>query len=181
MNKSYVVVPLAAIALFGSLYWSYSARREDTLRTQVEQAAAARAEQAERDREAQVASVAAANAALDQRKQERLEKEQRDAAQKQAQHEAEQRREHAFEQERKLRSQVDRRRADLDRTRESLRLLNARQQEITAESTFLTDYVKQAEANQESLYQLLEKIDAAERARSTAATNPPPPIANRNS
>lgn len=164
MNKTYVLAPLAGLVLFGAIYGSYSRRHEAALLAQQEQAALAQREKFARDQAALAASRAAATAGEVVRQQQRLAREQQEAAQKQVQTEAEQRRAHAFEHERKLRSQVDRRRAEIERATEALALLTRRTEELAEESAFHTGYLKQAETNQESYYRLLEKIDAAERA-----------------
>ncbi len=174
MNKAYVIVPLAAVLVFGGIYYSYSSRRDAFIRAHEEEAALALRAQQQRDQAAQVAATEAANTALAQRKQERLEKEKREAAQKQAQLEAEQRREHAFEQERKLRSQVERRRADIQQVKDGLVLLERRHTELADEIAFLAAYLPEAEANRDSLFRLLEKWEAAHKSPSATGTAPAP-------
>jgi hypothetical protein len=180
MKNPYVFVPLAGLVLFGGGYWSYSIQREAALAALQEKAAAARREQTERTQAALAASRAAAATATAERAQARLAREQHEAAEKAAQAAAEQRRTHAFEHERKLRSQLDRRRAEVARATASLAVLERRQKELADESTFLADYLDRAEPNRETYYRLLEKIEATEKARaSSPATVNPSPSANR--
>lgn len=177
MNRAYVIVPLAAVIVFGGIYWSYSSRREAFIRQHEEQVLAAQRAEQERVQRERAASVESANAALAQRQAERRDKEQREAAQKQAQADAESRRDRAFEQERKLRSQIDRRRAEIERATERLTLLAARQRDLTEEKAFLDTCVPQTEANRDSFYRLLEKWEQAERAKAAAV---PPATASSN-
>ncbi|MCX6952403.1 MAG: hypothetical protein NTV51_09590 [Verrucomicrobia bacterium] len=177
MKKACLIAPLAALALFGGLYAAYSIRRDATVATQQAQAAAARRDKAERDQAALVASREAAATAAAERQRVRLAREQQEAAQKDALAAAEQRRTHAFEHERKLRSQIDRRRADVARATESLAVLTPRQQELAAESAFLTDYLQRADPNREAYYRLLENLEAADKlaAAAPAPANHPKP------
>lgn len=170
MNKAYLIVPLAALLVFGGIYGSYSIQRDAALATQQAQATAAQRDKAERDLAALVASRDAAATAAAERQRARLAREQSEAAQKDTLAAAEQRRTHAFEYERKLRSQVDRRRADVARATESLAVLTPRQKELADESAFLADYLERADPNREAYYRLLEKLETADRVVATSPT-----------
>src|SRR4051812_2857599 len=137
MNKSYLVVPLVGVFVFGAVYWSYSEQRQAAQQAEEAQILQVRHDQAERAQLAQATATEAANTAHAQRQKERLEKEHRDAEQKAAQVDAEHHRDHAFELERKIRGQLEHRRADLERSTTILATLTQRQQELTQESAFL--------------------------------------------
>jgi hypothetical protein len=102
---------------------------------------------------------------LAQRKQERAEKERHEEAQKQARIALEHRRNAAIEQARKLRPQIDRLRTDLEILTSAIARSEERKRELHAEQIFLAGYIKEAEANRNRFYQLLEKWETIERDR----------------
>ena len=174
MNKFYAIAPLVGLMLFGGVYAkharTYEARLAETKRLED----LAKEEKAKQQRATQALALEQATAATARRTQERLEKERLEEAQKQARIDAEHHRSAAIEDAKRLRLRVDRLRTELGNIKDTLARGEERIRELRQEEVFLADYVKQAEANRGSFYQLLEKLEAAERGR-TAALPPSKP------
>ena len=67
-----------------------------------------------------------------------------------------------------MRSQVDRLKKDLDEVKVVVAKSTEDKKHLADEDAFLKNYVKQADANVKYYYDLLDKIDAAEKAKAAA-------------
>jgi len=174
MHKIYALAPLVGLLLFGSYYWKHArlheARMTEIARLEDIAKQARRAEQGA----ARTKAEEQARITIAQRKQEREEKDRLEEAQKQARLGLEQRRNAAMEQARKLRPQIDRLRSDLQTIDAAIARSEERKRELQQEQTFLTGYVKEAEANRNTFYGLLQKLETVERSRPTGPSNPRP-------
>lgn len=174
MNKVYLIAPLLALGIFSGVYVKHARAYQARLDETEQLALLAKKEKAAQQAAAQEAARREAVAAIAQRKAAHAEKEHLEEAQKQARREAEQRRLAAAEQEKRLRLRLDRLKADVTTTSESLRRSENEIAELEREQVFLADYVRQADANRNSFYHLLERLEIIERERLATVTPPAP-------
>lgn len=170
MNKIYLFVPLIALGIFSGVYVKHARAHQARLDEKERLALLAKKEKAAQQAVTQETARREAVAAIARRQVDRAEKERLDEAQKQARREAEQRRLAAAEQEKRLRLRLDRLKADVTTTSESLRRSENEVAELEREHVFLADYLRQAEANRNSFHHLLERLEIIERDRLATAT-----------
>ena len=168
MNKIYLLVPLCGVLIFGGIYWNFSQKYEANIAVKKSIEGQKKAEQAKRDIENREKAYKEAVAALERRKLEREAKEKRDEAEKQARIDAEDRRSRSFEERKKFREQVDRLKKDVKAVEDEVAKIGEQKKQLTLEQAFLATYVQKAEANTKTYYQLLDKLDGAEKARAAA-------------
>jgi hypothetical protein len=173
--KTYVLVPLLALLLFGGLYWQATgAMRRDAEAAEARRVAEHQSRlQAERD--AQREALATALAEQERRKQERAAKEVADLAAQEARQAALAKLDSARRRQSDLSRQLDRLRADLAAENRAVADLEAARKAGLAEQAFLRDFTTQADANAKSLAAVLEQILAAQAAARTAAAKPSAP------
>ena len=168
MNKVYIIFPLIGLLIFGGFYYSFSKNYEAHLvevKVKAENAKKEKAAQQVKDREKAIADAIKASKI---RAEERAAKEIEDEKKKTARQEAEDRRQHSYEERNKLRDQVSRLKKDLDDVKAIVAKVAEDKKKHVDEEAFLKTYVKQAEANVKYYYDLLDKIEAAEKARLAA-------------
>src|SRR5262249_55094697 len=112
---------------------------------------------------AQRQAMEQARQAMAARKEEKERKEALEASQKQARTDLEQRRSTATEQVWRLRPQVDRLRSELDIAKAAVARNEERKRELEREQEFLVRDGQAVEANRDTYYRLLEKLETAER------------------
>ncbi len=174
MNKIYLIAPLIALAIFGGVYAKHARAYEARLEEAERLALLVKKEKAAQHAVAQEKARVDALVAVAQRQAERAEKQLLDDAQKEARRDAEQRRLAAAEQEKRLRVRLDRLKTDVTTTTEALTRSATEIAELEREQVFLADYVRGADANRDSFYRLLERLETIERNR-LATTTPPTP------
>jgi len=168
MNKVYFIIPLIGALIFGGFYYNFTSQYEARARV-----VAAKVEQERKDRAAQdiknrEAAIKAAIETQAKRKLEREKKEAAEEAKRVARQEAEDQRLRSFDERNKLRDQVARLKKDLEEVKAAIAKVAEEKKRHVDEEAFLKTYVTQAEANQKYYYTLLDKIDAAEKARAAA-------------
>ncbi len=169
MNKVYIIFPLICTLIFGGFYYSFS--RNYAAKQ------AAMAKKADDDLKAKVAKdivdrAKAIEAAVEAAKKREIERKERDRIAElkaTARQEAEDRRQKTYDERNRARDQVVRLKKDLEEVKGTFGKLEEEKKKHTDEQAFLKTYVKQAEANVKYYYDLLEKIDAAEKAKAAAA------------
>ncbi|MBW7893530.1 MAG: hypothetical protein H3C27_00325 [Opitutaceae bacterium] len=168
MKKVYVLFPVIAMLIFFGIWWNYNAKYE-----------AAKAEKARLAREARDAKLIAeaeerklaiqmAVAAAEARKQERDAKNAQQQAEKEARQQAKEASDKAYRDKEKLARQKERLIKDVETERETIAKLEERKGILLSEETFLRQYVRMAESNQQGLQHVMEKINAADVARAKA-------------
>jgi hypothetical protein len=178
MNKAYLLAPLAGLLVFGGYYWKHARLHEKRV-VAIAQAEATARQQKEAQRAADhLAAMDQAKVTLAQRKAERDAKDRVEATQKQTRLDLEQRRNLAQDRARKLRPQLDRLRFEVEAVQATLHRLRETRRELEQEQAFLTTYVREVEANRQSYFTLLEKLQAAERSRAAVVV---PATPNRKS
>ncbi len=173
MKTIYAVAPLAGLLLFGSFYWKHARLHAQREAEQEQRELLARQEKSARLHRERELATAQAKITLARRQQERAEKEQEAEARRAARAALEQRRTVALEQTRKLRPQLDRLRLEIESVTAAVARAEDHARELRLEQAFLTDYVRQAEANRQTHYEILERLEAAERARTASPASPP--------
>lgn len=174
MHKVYLFAPLLALGIFSGVYVKHARAYQARLDEAEQHALLAKKKKAAEQAATQETARREAVAAVAQRQADRAEKERLDEAQKQARRDAEQRRFASAEQEKRLRLRLERLKADVTTTSESLRRSENEIAELEREQVFLADYVHEAEANRNSFYHLLERLEIIERERLATATPPTP-------
>ena len=169
MNKAYIIFPLLLTLIFAGFYYNFTrhdqerqaqikAKEEATLKAKVAKDVADRA-----------MAIAAAVDASKKREIERKIKTDLDEAKKTARQEAEDRRQRTYDERNRARDQAGRLKKDLEEVKGTFTKIEEEKKKHLDEQTFLKDYVSKAEANVKYYYDLLEKIDAAEKAKAAAA------------
>jgi colicin import membrane protein len=170
MKKTYVyfLVPLLGLIIFGAVYWNFNAgyeAKEAAKKAAIQQAKREKLEKEARDREI---AIKDALAAQEKRKQEKAAKEAKDRADKEARLAAIDARDKANRDQARLQGQMERLQKDVKTEQEAIAKLQADKEESVKQYNFLKDYVKQAQANTKKLYQVVEKIAAADAAKAAA-------------
>ena len=169
MNKVYLIIPLVGLLIFGGFYYNFTSQYEAKAKE-----ALAKVEQDKKDRAARdvLNREAAIKAAIETQAKRKIEREKKEAAEEAkrvARQEAEDQRLRIFDERNKLRDQVARLKKDLEEVKVATTKVTEEKKRHIDEEAFLKVYVVQAEANVKYYYNLLDKIDVAEKARAEAA------------
>ncbi len=170
MKKSYLyfLVPVVLTALFAVYYWQYASGYDARL-AKIEQT-----KKEERDKkladEAKAREKAIADAVklAEKRKAEKKAREDQEAKEAAAREIAIQERNKAQQDSRKYLDQVKRLQKDVTDNKDEITKIEDDKKQLVEEAAFLRDYVTKAETNTQSLTGVLEKIDAADKARADA-------------
>lgn len=171
MKKSYLyfLLPLAGVAAFAAVYWQHASGYEEKLA----QAARVQQEQrAEKVREENLAKKAAVDAALkaqEERKQAKAAKEKRDAEEKEKRELAVALRSKTRQDASNFQEKVRRLQKEVEDNKKEISRIEEERKIAAAEEAFLRDSVKQAKATTVSYQQVLERIEAADKAAAEAA------------
>jgi len=169
MNKVYIIFPLIGILIFGGFYINFNNSYEAKLtaiKTRAEDEKKAKLKQQVIDREK---AMAAAVETQKVNKAKREEKERQEEAKKVARQEADDHRTRAYDDRNKFRDQVGRLKKELEEVKAAIAKIDLEKKHYADEEGFLKTYVKQAESNVKYYYDLLDKINAAEKAAADAA------------
>jgi hypothetical protein len=165
MNKAYFLVPLLAVVLFGGYYWSFTTAYDKELKAKEVAAQKAHEDQLALEAKNREVAIKQAIEADQKRKAERAAKEAKDKQEKEARSAAVEVRNAAQRNSNRLESQSIRLAKDVGTLKEEIAKIQEMKKSALAEQDFLNVYVKQAEANVKSLQEVLDKIDAANRAK----------------
>lgn len=169
MNKVYIIFPLICTLIFGAFYYNFN-RHDQARQAEIKATAdAALKAKVAKDIADRATAIAAAVEASKKRETERKIKADIEEAKKTARQEAEDRRQRAYDERNRARDQVGRLKKDLEEVKGTFGKIEDEKKKHLDEQAFLKTYVKQAEANVKYYYDLLEKIDTAEKARAAAA------------
>lgn len=168
MNKIYIIVPLLGCLLFGAYFWNFNTEYKEIEAKKKAAAVKAIKDKLIEDEKNRVIAYQNAIKAQEQRKKEKEERERIEEEKKKNRQDHEDRRERAFNERKKFREQVERLKKEVAAVEEDITKIEAEKKSHQDELVFLKDYVRQAESNVKYYYDLLEKIDAAEKARAAA-------------
>ena len=170
MNKAYIIGPLIGLLVWGIVYWNFDQGYKVR-----EQENAIKAAQEKKDRilleqERRKQAIEAAMAAQEARKISRAAKDKKEQEETDARNALLDRRQHAFDElNHHLRPQFDRQKGDADQVKNEIAQLELQKKQFMAEETGLREYIRVAEGNVKTYYDLLEKLKASEDAAAAAA------------
>jgi hypothetical protein len=173
--KTYVLIPLVALLLFGGLYWQATGAMRRGAEAAEARRVAEHQTRLQTERDAQKQALATALAEQERRKQERAAKEVADLAAQEARQAALAQLDTARRRQSDLARQLDRLRADLGAENRTVAELETARKAGLAEQAFLRDFTTQADTNAKSLAAVLEQILAAQAAARVAAAKPSAP------
>ena len=169
MKKAYFLVPIIGVIVFAFFYWGAvkdiqakdlaEKRHTEEVRQKKLQDEVVTREKAYKDAVVQA----------ERRKKEKAEREAKDQADRDAREALINEREKSFRDQEKLARQIERQNKDITAEKEEIAKVEEQKKSFLSEQEFLKTYVKQAEANQKSLEDVLNKIAAAEKAAQDAA------------
>jgi hypothetical protein len=169
MKKAYVIFPTLALLIFFGYWWSYKGDYDAKLADKAEQAKLQRIADLEKEAKDRELAIKEALINQDRIRKEREAKEaqkQKDLEARQLAKEASQK---AFREKEKLTLQYKRLNEDIQTESAEIAKLEARKQLHIAEESFLRQYVSKAEANQNDLTQVIQKLAAADAAAKAIA------------
>jgi hypothetical protein len=169
MNKAYVIWPLAGLLVFGAFYWNFS--KEYALKQQkAEQAIQdVKREKTRKELESRKKAIEDAIEAQKKRMADRAAKEKKEEEEKAIRAALMDRRTKAYDDvNRRLRPQLERLKGDADEIKQELAKLDLEKKTYGDEEAFLRVFVRQAETNVKTYYNLLDQLAAAEKARADA-------------
>ena len=165
MNKAYFLVPLIAVILFSGYYWSFKTSYEKKLEDQVLVEKQKHVEQLKVEAKNREKAIQMAVEADKKRKEERAAKDAKDKAEKEARTVAADARGKALREQGRLELQARRLSDQVTTLKEEIAKIKEQKKSAQAEQDFLNVYVKQAETNVVCLTAVLDKIEAADKAK----------------
>lgn len=165
MNKAYFLVPLIALVLFSGYYWSFKTSYEKKLDDKAQDEKKMHVEQLKVEAKNREKAIQMAVEADQKRKLERAAKDAKDKAEKEARVAANDARGKAQREQGRLELQARRLADQVTTLKEEIAKIEEQKKSVQAEQDFLNVYVKQAEANVASLTAVLDKIEAANKAK----------------
>lgn len=170
MKKSYLyfLVPLVLTAIFAVYYWQYASGYDARLAAIDQKKKEERQQKLDEEAKAREKAIKDALALAEKRKAEKKAKEEQEAKEAAARELAIQERNKAQQDARKYADQVKRLQKDVQDNKDEIAKTEEDKKQLVEEQGFLRDYVKKAEVNVQSLQGVLEKIDAADKARAAA-------------
>jgi hypothetical protein len=169
MNKAYIIGPLVGLLVFGAIYWNFSQGFAEKVKLEETRKVEERRARILREAEQHKKAIEEANAAALKRKAERAAKEKKDEEERLAHQDLVDRRSRAFDDvNKRLRPQVDRLKLEADDVKAEIATLDMQKKQYLDEETFLRTFVRTAEANAKTYYDLLDKLAEAEKKRAEA-------------
>jgi type IV secretory pathway VirB10-like protein len=165
MNKLYLIVPVIGVILFSAYYWNFNKEHVAKEEAKKAQVAAQLRQKQIADQEARAKAYEEAIKAQEQRKREREERERVEEEKKKLRQDLEDRRERVFTERKRAKDYVERMKKEVAAVEEELKKIEVEKKSLQDEQAFLKTYVKQAQSNVKYYYDLLDKIEAAEKAR----------------
>jgi colicin import membrane protein len=171
MKKSYVyfIVPLVALVVFGGFYYNFKSNYEAKLEQAALKIKQEKQAKLDLDNAQKKKAYDEAVAASERRKAEKAAKEKQDAEERDAREQALEDLDKARRDSASLDQKVDRLTKEVESTKKEIAGLELQKKDAVEEQAFLAVYVKQAEANVQSLQTVLDKIKAADDAAAAAA------------
>jgi valyl-tRNA synthetase len=169
MNKAYIIWPFAGLLVFGVFYWNFS--KEYALKQQKAEMAIqeTKREKTRKELELRKKAIEDAIAAQQVRIVARAAKEKKEEEEKANRAALMDRRTKAYDDvNKRLHPQLERLKSDADEIKDQLAKLDLEKKTYGDEEAFLRTFVRQAEANVKTYYNLLDQLAAAEKARADA-------------
>lgn len=170
MKKNYVyfVAPIAALIIFGAIYWNFLSGYEKEIESRALVIKQKKLEKIQADDKATRQAYDDAVAAQARRKKEKEAKEAKEQSDRDARQLAEDNMRQAEHEQRQLADKVKSLGKDVAAVKKEIAEIEEAKKEARDEEAFLRVYIKQAEANRSSLRTVLEKIQKADEAAALA-------------
>jgi hypothetical protein len=169
MNKAYFIWPMIGLLVFGAFYWNARAGFAERDRQVAVRKEKDRQDRITQDLLRRKKAIEDAIKAQEERKAARLIKEKKEEDERTARDAMVERRDRTFNDlNRRLRPQLERLKTDADSVKVDIKELELQKKQYVDEETFLRGFVRTAEANVKTYYDLLEKIKVADDARAAA-------------
>lgn len=168
MNKAYWIGPIAALMVFGGIFFNFKSGYEAKQKAHEQQVQAEKQAKLQAEIEARRKAVDDALRVQAERKKERETKEAEERARKEARQVALDARDKAFHEQDRLAKQVENLKRDIATEQDAIAKIGRDRQESIAEQAFLKTYVEKAQENVKALHEVLVKITQAEAARAAA-------------
>jgi hypothetical protein len=169
MNKAYIIWPLLGLVVFGAVYWNFNQGFVEREKQKLVLAQKEKDERIRQDIDRRRAAAEAAIKAQQERTALRHAKEEQEQKANDIRNNLMERRQHAFDDvNRHLRPQLDRLKAEADSVKGEISQLELQKKQFVDEEAFIRKYTRAAEGNVKTYYDLLEKIQAAEKAHADA-------------
>ncbi|MGA9042315.1 MAG: hypothetical protein WB421_17410 [Terriglobales bacterium] len=169
MNKAYIIWPLLGLVVFGAFYWNFNEGFVEREQQKLVQAQKEKEARIREDLERRKKAIEDATIAQEKRKAERHAKEEKEQRENDLRNQLMDRRQSAFDEvNRHLRPQLDRQKSEADAIKGEISQLELQKQQFVDEESFIRKITREAEANMKTYYDLLEKVDAAEKAHALA-------------
>jgi len=162
MNKAYFLVPLIALVLFSGYYWSFKTSYEKSLDQKVQEEKQKHIEQLKVEAKNREKAIQMAVEADKKRKEERAAKDAKDQAEKEARQASADARSKALREQGRLENEARHLAEQVATVKEEIGKIEELKKSAITEQNFLNVYVKQAQANVDSLKAVLDKIEAAD-------------------
>lgn len=171
MKKTYIyfIAPLVFTAIFAVFYVRYAKDYDARLARMEDNRRAERQKKLDEEAKAREKAIADAIAQTEKRKKEKAEKEKREQEERDRRELAGQELRKAQEDSRKFEDQLKRFQKDIEENKAALAKIEEDKKQLLEEERFLRDYVQKANANTQSLTTVMQKIEAADKARAEAA------------
>ena len=169
MNKAYIIWPFVGLLVFGAFYWNFS--KEYALKQQKADQVIkeAKLDKTRKELEQRKKAIEDAIQAQQKRMADRSAKERKEEEEKAIRAALMDRRTKAYDDvNKRLHPQLERLKTDADEIKDQLAKLDLEKKTYSDEETFLRTFVRQAEANVKTYYNLLDQLAAAEKARADA-------------
>lgn len=169
MNKAYLIWPLIGLLVFGAFYWNASRGFAERDRQVAIQKDKDRQDRITQDLLRRKKAIEDAIKAQEERKAARLVKEKKEEEERTAREAMVERRNRVFDDlNKRLRPQLERLKSDADSVKVDIKQLELQKKQYVDEETFLRGFVRTAEVNVKTYYDLLDKIKVADDARAAA-------------
>jgi len=170
MKKKYIymLVPLCGVILFSLFYIPFAKHYDDLQAQKHQEEIKAKNAKAEAEAEARRQAILDATASAERHKREREAKLAREKAQQDALDAAVADRQKAHNDKQKYSDEVDKLQKEIKAEKQAIAELERNKQDALKEQAFLKSYVQQAEINRKNILSLLDKLDAADKARAAA-------------
>lgn len=170
MKKTYVyfLVPILGLIAFAAVYWNFNRTYEGKLADRQRVIREQKEEKLRQEAKSREKAIQDALAAQERRKAEKAAKEAKDQKEQEERQAAIEASRKADRDQQKLAQQVKVLEGEIKTEKETIAKIQEEQKLALEEQAFLKNYVKQAQANQKSLSEVIDKIVAADAARAAA-------------
>lgn len=167
-NFVYFLVPLLGLIIFGATYWNFDKNYEKIEEAKKQKVIADKKAKLEKEAHDRERAIKDALDAQERRKQEKIAREAKEQKDREYRASLYDSREKSAREESKLKNQSERLQKDIDTEKAAIAKLEEQKKLAVEEIAFLKKFTQQANANVQSLHEVVDKIAAADAARAAA-------------